>query len=158
MRANKKRMMTVALIVTGLAIVALGTTLFLAAPSSWPYPGHMGNYYWQGQDQANGVDRDSRPALEADGRSSDNFVPRGYGMFRYYGMHGPGNFAGGALVLLGVVVFGAIMIKRRHGDGFDQSTGDSRGEKDALAVLRREFAEGRLSEEEYRHRLEVLQE
>ncbi len=119
MRVNKKKAMTIALVLAGLAIVALGTTMFLVAPSSWPYPGHMSGYY---------------------------------------GMRGPGHFAGGAVVFLGFVIFAAFIVKRRHGGDFGWSAGGPTRGEDALAVLRREFAEGRISEDDYRHRLNVLEE
>lgn len=160
MRVNKKRTMTIALIVIGLVIVALGTTLFLTAPSSWPFPGRMGSYYWQEQGLTQGADRDATTAPDLDGRAWGEFGTYGPGMFRggYYGMHGGGHFAGGALIFLGFVVLGAFLIKRRHGRTFDLSAGGPPREEDALAILRREFAEGRINEEEYRKRLDVLQE
>jgi uncharacterized membrane protein len=67
-------------------------------------------------------------------------------------MHGPRFFGGGLLVLVVVVLLVSLAVGRGRYWGHD---GRERG-LDAEEILRRTFAEGRITEEEYKSRLGAL--
>jgi len=135
MRMSKKKALNAALIVTGLAIAALGTVLYLTSPAERVFSGHRGFEYSRDQRQSPAYDF-PRPG--------------------YYAMPGMRHFGGGAFVVLGLLLIGGIAFKRRHGHGAVGKARCPSREEDAISLLRREFAEGRVSEDDYRKRLDAL--
>lgn len=61
------------------------------------------------------------------------------------------------LVILALAIW-VVVISRRHGGSGAGGHGEGRTGGDAKEVLQRRFAEGELSEEEFRERLRVLRE
>ncbi len=135
MRTNKKRALNVALIATGLAIAALGTVLFLTNPSAAAFTGHMGRGNYQDQ------------------RQSQNYESMRFGNYRMLNMT---HFGGMAFFILGFMLIGGIAFKRSHGHGSIGRDHVPSREEDAISLLRREFAEGRINEDDYRKRLDAL--
>jgi hypothetical protein len=132
MRPKKNRGLSVALLVVGVAILALGATLVF----SWPSVG---------QGQGFGRFQQHR---DWDGRA---IGPMGMGRFGF----GP---AGGVILLaVGVLLVGALARPGRWRPGRRGPEAPAH-EEDALVILRLAYAEGRISEAEYRSRLVVLRE
>ena len=140
MRRSRIRALTVSLVVVGALIVALGAILAATVPwgqmaqsGSAADPGIYGPWHhWFGP----------------------GYVPwqgyRGYPAWGFF--RGPRFFGGGLLILVIVVLVVSLVARRwRSYRGYDP--GDRR---DAEEVLRREFAEGRITEEEFTRRRDVL--
>jgi uncharacterized membrane protein len=135
MRERHIRRLTWALVAFGAAFVVLGVALVVAYPvasaGASPFPGGRA---WRDGAQEGGAD----PWLSG----------RGHGFARMAGGRACG---GGALIGLaavgGVAVLGYAALARKKGP-----------EADAVEALRRAFAEGRVTEEEYKSRLKVLRE
>ncbi|MCX7023031.1 MAG: hypothetical protein NT080_00240 [Spirochaetes bacterium] len=163
MHLKKRRALTWTLVGLGIAIVALGTALFLTMPPPGYYPGPMhGRGYWQprGGDPQADIDGTDGPgaAPGAGPRGGKVFAPWGPNAFGrgHRGMSGGPHMIFG-IFFVGVIVLIGFLVARpgfHHPGRFD---GTVRGE-DAVSLLRREFAEGRVSEEEYRKRLAALRE
>lgn len=136
MRTSNKRALTWALIAVGIAVVTLGAVMALTFPWS--------QVMAQAQAQAG--------AAPAFGPWHGYYgVHPGWGYF-----HGPRFFGGGLLGIVLVVLVLAFIVRavarpwryhRRYGP-------DER--PDAEEILRREFAEGRITEEEFTRRRDAL--
>jgi uncharacterized membrane protein len=136
MRTSRRRALTWALVALGIAMVALGGVLIATIP--WSQAGVPFAHFW-GQGQ--GVPPEAQP-----GYGPWYGHPHGWGFF-----HGPRFFGGGLFILVLVIL--VIMAARRWGyhrfHGSDERL-------DAEEILRRSFAEGRITEEEYKSRLSAL--
>lgn len=135
MNRSRKRAITVTLVVLGVAMIALGGVLAATFPWSQQagFPG-------------------GAPGVAPQGVPSQ--VPGGwYGSHHGWGfMHGPRFFGGGLVIALIVILVVTFAVRRRRYWGYD---GRER-EADAEEILRRTFAEGRITEEEYTSRLGAL--
>jgi uncharacterized membrane protein len=150
MKKMKGKVLPWTLLALGLAIAALGIVLALAIPegaeAGWA---SCGPGYAFAKGHFHGEDPAATGAVPGDGhwegfRSMPN---RAFG--RPLG-HRPG-----ALVLGALVIFGLAMLARRMRRHHGCAGPDCRAE-DAVTILRRDFAEGKISEEIYRQRLEAL--
>jgi len=138
MRNSRTRALTVALIVVGAMMVALGGVMAAtfpwgqAAPPSDPgIYGPWGHWFGPGYGPWHGY----------------RGIPYQGGYF-----HGPRFFGGGLLILVLVILLVGVVARRwRYHRGYDP--GDR---LDAEEILRREFAEGRITEEELRRRRDAL--
>ena len=145
MRQKRKRAMTWSLVAIAVVMLAIGG--ILAATFPW---GQQGAYpfahMWgpsQGQELPPGQ-----------GLSQGQGLPGGwYGYHHGWFMHGPRFFGGGLLIAL-LVIFLVVFIGRRRHWGSWRDEPDRR--LDAEEILRRSFAEGRITEEEYKSRVSVL--
>ena len=146
MNRSNKRGLTVALIVVGILMLALGGVM--AATFPWQQAGLPFAHAW-GQGQ--GVPQDG-----SQGQGVPQAAPGGwYGYHHGWFMHGPRFFGGGFLILVLVVIAVALIARRaaymgawRHGDP-DRGLG-------AEEILRKKFAQGEISEEEYKSRMSAL--
>ena len=134
MQQKRTRVLTWTLVGLGIAILALGTTLALTMPSTGPFPG---------------------PWL---GRGGEGFAPwgrfafgQGYGGM-WMGMH----MVGGAILFI-IIAFAVLALLRRQAFRREGSASMLMEGRNST-LLRIEFAEGRISEAEYRERLAVLKE
>ena len=141
MNRRRIKILNWTLVGLGIAILALGVTLAITIASTGAYPGPWfgrgaqgGFHAWGGYGFGQGP----------------GFEPGFRGMWA--GMH----MAGG-LVLLAAIALLALAFSRRRYHGSAGPDG-LRGEADAVGFLRVEFAEGRISEDEYRARLAALRE
>ncbi|MGO8692103.1 MAG: hypothetical protein ACLQMF_00385 [Rectinemataceae bacterium] len=134
MRQKRTRALTWTLVGLGIAILVLGTTLALTMPSTGPFPG---------------------PWLD---RGGEGFAPWGrFAVGQGYGGMWMGMHMVGGVILFIIIVFAVLALLRRR--NFRQGRfGEHAHEGDAITLLRIEFAEGRISEAEYRERLAVLKE
>ncbi|MDP3178120.1 MAG: hypothetical protein Q8M76_09470, partial [Spirochaetaceae bacterium] len=123
----------------GVIIAALGTTLVLTMPA-----GRGGAWFGDATEKAEGDPR-LLPGFERGYR----WTPMAHRSF-------PGSSLF-PLLFVGLAAF-AIAAAFRHGMRRNGRACDAVGHEDAIAVLRREFAEGRISEEEYRQRQAALRE
>ncbi len=132
MQQKKTRALNWTLLGLGIAIAALGTTLALTMSSTGLFPGP-----W--------FDRGG----EGFARGGAFAFGRGFGGM-WMGMH-----MMGGVILFAVIVFAALALLRRQ--GFRQGTFAGHAhEEDATTLLRVEFAEGRISEDQYKERLAAL--
>jgi uncharacterized membrane protein len=137
MRTSKRRALTWALVALGIAMVVLGGVLIATFP--WSQAGAPFAHFWaQGQGMPPGAQPDAGQWFGH---------PHGWGFF-----HGP-RFFGGGLFFLVLVILGISLAFRRG--RYRRSFGpDER--LDAEEILKRSFAEGRITEEEYKSRLGTL--
>jgi uncharacterized membrane protein len=136
MHQEKKRAMTLWLVAIGVVMLAVAGVLLATFP--WGQPGAF-PFAPMGQQ---GAAPGSWPG------------PGGWHGFHHgWFMHGPRFFGGGLLITVFVVLLVLFIARRRHGgswhDGPDRRL-------DAEEILRRSFAEGRITEEEYKSRLGAL--
>jgi len=134
MRKSRTRALTWALVALGIAMVALGGVLLATFP--WSQAGAPFAHLW-GQ----GLPPGAQPGYGPWG------YPHGWGFF-----HGPRFFDGGLVILVLVVVVISLAARRWRYHGSDGTD----GRLDAEEILRRSFAEGKITEEEYKSRLGVL--
>jgi uncharacterized membrane protein len=144
MRTSKKRALTWALVALGIAMVALGGVLVATFP--WSEAGAPFAHFWgQGQGLPPGAESGAQP-----GSGPWYGSPHGWGFF-----HGPRFFGGGLIILVLVILVISLAARRWRYHGHYRSYGpDER--LDAEEILRRTFAEGRITEEEYNSRLSTL--
>ena len=137
MRKSRMRALTWALVALGIAMVALGGVLLATFP--WSQAGAPFAHFWgQGQGLPPGAQPGAGPWYG---------YPHGWGFF-----HGPRFFGGGLVILVLVIVVISLAARRWRYHRFDGP-----GEHlDAEEILRRSFAEGKITEEEYKSRLSVL--
>jgi uncharacterized membrane protein len=137
MRISRRRALTWALVALGIAMVALGGVLIATFP--WSQAGSPFAHFWS---QGQGLPPGAQPG---DGPWYGH--PHGWGFF-----HGPRFFGGGLFILVLVILVISLAARRWR---YHRSYGpDER--LDAEEILRRSFAEGRITEEEYKSRLSVL--
>lgn len=137
MRISRKRALTWALVALGIAMVVLGGVLVATFP--WSQAGAPFAHFWS---QGQGLPPGAQP-----GYGPWYGYPHGWGFF-----HGPRFFGGGLFILLLVVLVISLAARRwRHYRPYGP---DER--LDAEEILRRAFAEGRITEEEYKSRLSTL--
>ncbi len=137
MRISRKRALTWALVALGIAMVVLGGVLVATFP--WSQAGAPFAHFWS---QGQGLPPGAQP-----GYGPWYGYPHGWGFF-----HGPRFFGGGLFILLLVVLVISLAARRwRHYRPYGP---DER--LDAEEILRRAFAEGRITEEEYKRRLSTL--
>ena len=138
MSFSRRRAMTWTLIVLGVLVVGLGAALVAtfpwsqnaaqATPGVAPGSGPgAGSWYWGG--------------------SWHGYAPWGHGPGWFF--HGPRFFGGGRLIVLLLVVLVSVSAGRWRNRRHDERL-------DAEEILRRTFAEGRITEEEYQSRLNAL--
>jgi uncharacterized membrane protein len=140
MNRSRKRAITVTLVVLGIAIIALGGLL----AATFPWSQQAGFPFAHMWSQGPGV-------------TPGQAVPEGpggwYGPHHAWGfMRGPRLFGGGLLIAFLVILAVIFAVRRGRYWGHD---GRERG-LDAEEILRRTFAEGRITEEEYKSRLGAL--
>ncbi|HUI72524.1 MAG TPA: hypothetical protein VL354_18535 [Spirochaetia bacterium] len=131
MSFSRKRAMTWTLVVLGILIVGLGAALIATFPWS--------------QSAAQGV----APGVEPAPGTWQGYAPWYGSMHGWRFFHGPRFFGGGLLIAVILVVVISLAAGRwrswRHEERLD-----------AEEILRRTFAEGRITEEEYQSRLRAL--
>jgi uncharacterized membrane protein len=133
MRQSRRRGMTISLIVIGIVMLAIAGTLLATFPWSDPASFARGFPAWMhGPGSGYGYGYGGHP----------------YGWF----MHGPRFFGGGLIILVLVILAISFFVRRGRYWGHD---GLESG-PDAEEILRRTFAEGRITEEEYKSRLSAL--
>jgi uncharacterized membrane protein len=133
MRQSKKRGMTISLIVIGIVMLAIAGTLLATFPWHDPASFTQGFPAWM--------------------HGPGNGYGYGYGGYHHgWFMHGPRFFGGGLIVLVLVILVISSIVRRGRYWGHD---GPDRS-MDAEEILRRTFAEGRITEEEYKSRLGAL--
>lgn len=137
MNRSRRRALTWALVALGIAMVALGGVLVAAFP--WSQAGAPFAHFWgQGQGLPPGAQPGDGPWYG---------YPHGWGFF-----HGPRFFGGGLFILVLAILVISLAARRWRYHRF--SGPDER--LDAEEILRRLFAEGRITEEEYKSRLGAL--
>jgi len=152
MKMKRAKALTFVLIGLGIAIAALGTTLFLTAPESRSYFGHMGglDYRFEGAREQ---------AQDGRGETLPPLGPR-FGQGRFdrgrFGMMAGHGFPGGILLPLALFALVIYAVRRRHDHLRGTGACPSR-EEDAVSILRRDFAEGKIGEDDYRKRLAALE-
>ena len=137
MRTSRRRALTWALVALGIAMVALGGVLIATFPWSQA-SGAFAHFWGQGQ----GLPPGAEP-----GYGPRHGYPHGWGFF-----HGPRFFGGGLFILVLVILVISLAARRW---GYRRYDGPDKG-LDAEGILRRTFAEGRITEEEYKSRLSAL--
>jgi uncharacterized membrane protein len=146
MRKSNRRALTWALVALGIAMVVLGGVLVATFP--WSEAGGPFGHFWgqaQGQFQGQGVPPGTQPGTQP------GFAPW-YGHPHMWGFHGPRFFGGGLFILVLVVI--VVSLAARRGRYHRYHGPEER--LDAEEILRRSFAEGRITEEEYKSRLSAL--
>jgi uncharacterized membrane protein len=150
MRQSKKRAMTWSLVAIGVVMLAVAGVLLATFPwqqGSFPFA-HM---WSQGQGLSQG---------QGQGLSQGQGVPQPgpgawYGYQHGWFMHGPRFFGGGLLIALFVILAIGFFARRwRSWGSWGHDEPDHR--LDAEEILRRTFAEGKITEEEYTSRLSAL--
>ncbi len=130
-------------IALGIAFVALGIVLVAAnfgfMAKGFPFAG-----YWA---QA-GPEAAQPSAPQADGR--------GFWYCHPWGPRWPGHGFGGGFIILGIVLL--LVFSRRRWRHHFPGCSPQDGNLDAVEILRRAYAEGLITEEEYRNRLKILRE
>jgi len=141
MRISKRRALTWALVALGIAMVALGGVLVATFP--WPQAGVPFGHFWgQGQGLPPGAEPGAQP-----GDGLWHGSPHAWGFF-----HGPRFFGGGLFILVLVVLAISFASRRwRHHRYYGPDE-----HLDADEILRRSFAEGKITEDEYKSRLSTL--
>jgi uncharacterized membrane protein len=162
MGQSNKRALTVALIVVGALMLVLGGVMLATFPwqqGTFPFA-HM----WA---QAPGSAQVAPPSAAPDGQQGGQQglapgqgLPRGwpggwYGYHHGFFMHGPRFFGGGLLILVLVIVAISFFARRFWYWGSWRHDEPGRG-LTAEEILRRKFAQGDISEEEYKSRLSAL--
>ncbi len=157
MRSSRRRATTWTLVALGIAIIALGGVLAATFPwqAGWPQTGWPQTAGPQTAGPQTAAPQTGAP--QASGPQA-SVPPTGYpgpwyGYHRGWGFpHGPRFFGGGLLIALIVILVVTVAVRRGRYWGHD---GRDRG-LDAEEILRRTFAEGRITEEEYKSRLAAL--
>jgi uncharacterized membrane protein len=148
MRKSNKRALTWALIALGIAMVVLGGVLIATFPWS-EAGGPFGHFWGQGQFQGQGVPPATQPGTQPG--AQPGYAPW-YGYHHGWGFHGPRFFGGGLFIL--VLVVTVVSLAARRGRYHRWHAPEER--LDAEEILRRAFAEGRITEEEYKSRSAAL--
>ncbi len=137
MHTSRRRALTWALVALGIAMVALGGVLVATFP--WSQAGVPFAHFWgQGQGQTPGAQPSYGPFYG---------YPYGWGFF-----HGPRFFGGGLFILVLVILVISLAARRWGYHRFHRPD----EWLDAEEILKRTFAEGRITEEEYKSRLSAL--
>jgi uncharacterized membrane protein len=144
MNSKNRRAMTWILVALGIALVGLGIVLVVTAPASaagaFPFPG-----FW-----SRGPDGSEAAAAAADASGFQHWFSRGPWLM-------PARMFGGGFMCIGMLVLFFFLISRRwkgHVPGWRGRCGSD----DAVEILRRSLAEGKITEEEYKSRLKALEE
>ncbi len=148
MSKTRQRAMTWSLAAIGVAMVVLAAVLLAAGPAHvWA----QAPAQTQGQTQGQGAPQGTPPAGPP---AFGPWAGPGYWYGHPYGwfMRGPRFFGGGLLIALIVILAVSLMARRWGGWRY----GRPDGWPDAEEILRRTFAEGRITEEEYKRRLSAL--
>ncbi len=132
-------------IALGIAFVALGIVL-VAANFSYMAKGFPFAGYWA----QSGAEVAQPSAPPADGQGFRHCYPWGPWGRPHHGF-------GGGFIILGIVLLMVFFRRRRWRHHFP-GCGEPDSEHDAEEILRRAYAEGRITEEEYKSRLKVLRE
>jgi len=179
MRSSKSRAMTWTLVALGVVMIALAGVLAATFPwqqAPWNAAAAMQQGVPQGTPQGDGAQAPGSTGPGPQAGAPPAGVPQGVPPGFYYGpmyawhgwhhpwygygygyrpwgfFHGPRFFGGGFLFLALVVVIVVALVRRRRGWHY-RHWDDS---ADAEEILRRTFAEGRITEEEYKSRLAAL--
>lgn len=137
MHRSRKRAITWTLVALGIAIIAL--VIVVAAAFPWSQAGSPFAHFW-----AQGVAPQGAPSQGPPGWYG---YPHGWGF-----MHGPRFLGGGLLTGVIVILLIGLAFRRWRSGGYN-----GRDERlDAEEILRRAFAEGRITEEEYKSRTSAL--
>jgi uncharacterized membrane protein len=152
MNRSKKRAITWTLVALGIAIIALCGVLAATFPGSQQAGFPFAHMWSQGQAVPPGGAPGGAPGVTPDGAPWQG--PGGwYGPHYGWGfMRGPRLFGGGLVIAFLVILAVIFAVRRGRYWGYD---GRERG-LDAEEILRRTFAEGRITEEEYKSRLGAL--
>jgi len=178
MRNSRTRAMTWTLVALGVGMVALGGVLAATFPWQQAPWGPMGSP--QAAPQASGQQPEGSPQGTQPGGPQAQVPPGGpqaqvppgsFGpWYAWHGWHRPGygygwgrgygpwgywrpHFFGGGLLFIALIILVISFFVRRRRYGYYRRWGDAR---DAEEILRRSFAEGRITEEEYKSRLAAL--
>ena len=151
MHQSNKRALTWSLIVIGVVMLALGGVMLATFP--WQQGGFPFAHMWaQGQ------------GATQDGSQGQGIAPQGgpgggpgawYGFHHGWFMHGPRFFGGGLLILVLVILAISVIARRSFYWGSWRHDDPERG-LNAEEILRRKFAQGEITEDEYKSRLSVL--
>ena len=131
------------LIVLAILTVALATTLLLTMPKEWSK--HLENIKLHREHS--GYTKDSRITSGQDSSESYGINESSEHHPYFFKHHRPGLFL---LVIAGIIIF-FVVKKRRHGR-FNFSRKDNSKE-----ILEEQFAEGKISKEEYKRKIAVLE-
>jgi len=154
MGQSNKRALTWSLIVIGAVMLVIGGVMLATFP--WQQGGFPFAHMWaQGQVAPQGAPQGAAPD-GAQGQGIPQGGPGGwYGYHHGWFMHGPRFFGGGLLILV-LVILGISFFARRFWYWSSwRHDGPDRG-LSAEEILRRKFAQGEISEEEYTSRLSAL--
>ena len=155
MNRTRKRALTWSLVAIGVVMLAIAGVLLATFPG--PDRAGFGRYWAQGQTQGQVQGQDSQPAPQVGPQSVPPWAQGpGYWYGRPYGwfMHGPRFFGGGLLIVVLLVLVVSLFARRWRYWGH----AGSERRVDAEEILRRAFAEGRITEEEFKRRLGALRE
>ena len=146
MRQSNKRALTWSLIVIGVVMLVIGGVMLATFP--WQQGGFPFARMWA-QGQGTAQDGPQGPG-----------IPQGvpgawHGYHHGWFMRGPGFFGGGLLILV-LVVIAIGVIARRLSYWGPWRHGDPEGGLNAEEILRKKFAQGEITEDEYKSRLSVL--
>jgi uncharacterized membrane protein len=164
MNSSRKRAMTVTLVALGILIIALGGVLAATFPwgqgwtASVPQADGTQNAQPQGPQAQGPQAQGPQAGVPPSGYYGPSYAWHGWHRPWYgygygpWGFHGPRFFGGGFLFLVLIILAVSFFVRRRRywrygrrDDGLD-----------AEEILRRSFAEGRITEEEYTQRLGAL--
>jgi len=134
MTSSRKRAMTWTLVALGILMVGLGAALIATFP------------WQQNVAQAGATVAPGSGPLHGPWYGDAPMYWHGYG-WRHF--HGPRFFGGGLLIAVLLVVLIGVAAGRWRRGHYEERL-------DAEEILRRSFAEGRISEEEYQSRLRAL--
>ncbi len=149
MSQSNKRALTWSLIVIGVIILAIGGVMLATFP--WQQGGFPFAHMWgQGQGVPQGAAPDGPQA-----QGTPQAGPGGWYGYHGWFMHGPRFFGGGFLILILIVIAISFFARRFWYWGSWRHDGPDRG-LNAEEILRRKFAMGEISEEEYKSRLSAL--
>jgi uncharacterized membrane protein len=146
MHQSNKRALTLSLIAIGVVMLVIGGVILATFP--WQQGGFPFAHLWaQGQGSTQ------------DGPQGQG-IPQGgpgawYGYHHGWFMYGPRFFGGGLLILVLVVLAISFLARRSWYWGSWRYDRPDRG-LNAEEILRRKFAQGEISEEEYTSRLSAL--
>ena len=162
MHTTNKRALTWALISVGVAILVIGGVMLATFP--WQQTGFPFARIWA---QGQGVAPDgSQVAPQGPGVPQGQGVPQSpgvqqgwpgslYGYHHGWLMRGPRFFGGGLLILVLAILAVSFFVRRSWYGGAWRRDDPDRG-LDAEGILRRKYAQGDISDEEYTSRLSGL--
>jgi uncharacterized membrane protein len=156
MRKTNKQTLTWALIAVGVAILVTGGVMLATFP--WQQGTSPWSHAWA---QSQGPAPDGAPgAPQAQGVPQAPPVPQGvpgfwYGYHHGWLMRGPRFFGGGLLILVLVILAVGFFVRRAWYGSSRRNYDPDRG-LGAEEILRRKFAQGDISEEEFKSRLSGL--